>query len=293
MMFMHWFGLRSLRRRAVVFSNFTAVARVLGSYRDLSKNTIPLILRSFAIIVITLGIAGMEVRDDVLRTDFDFVLAVDTSSSMALRDYSPNRIGAAKQAGLLFLDSLRGADTQVGVVGFSSIPYALQPPSDDLEEVRQAISQISLSQSGGTAIGDALVVSSNLLIPSGRPTAIILLTDGQSNMGAPLPKALEHVEGMDTVVYVLGIGTPEGSHFGNRTIFSTLDEDSLRLISESTGGSYFPIDSPEALNHAFSSLATSSKTLESISLDMYLLLIGLVMLILEWIVINTKYRTLP
>jgi Ca-activated chloride channel family protein len=289
----HWISLRFLRRRAVVFANFNAVARVLGSGRDLSKNTIPLILRSFAIVVITLAISGMEIKDEVLHTDFDFVIAIDTSSSMMVSDYQPNRLEAAKQASLQFLDLLKSTTTQVGVVEFSSVAYTSISPTKDVEAVKRAITGISWSKSGGTAIGDALVTSSNLFVSSERPEAIILLTDGQSNMGSVLPKALELMIDKGTVVYVIGIGTPEGSHFGNFTISSKLDEDSLRLISESTGGSYFRVDSSDALNEAFSRLATSSKAFERIPLDLYLLLIGLTTLIIEWIIINTKYRTLP
>ena len=63
------------------FANFEALKRIDGK-RHLVKNNLVLILRSLAILAFIISLAGVTVYYDGLRSDFDYILAVDTSSSM-------------------------------------------------------------------------------------------------------------------------------------------------------------------------------------------------------------------
>jgi len=288
----HIISLRYLKRRALLFANFKAVARVLGSSRDLSKNTLPFILKTLALTCLTLAVSGMVIQEEVLRTDFDFMIALDTSPSMLVDDYQPSRLEAAKEASLRFIDSLGDTKTKVGVVEFGGVAFTRISPTEELAEVRQAITNIK-SQAGGTAVGDALVTSINRLLPSEQAKAVILLTDGQSNVGTSPLDALKLAVEEDVVIYTIGVGAPGGASFTNLTLISKLDEDTLKALAEGTGGKYFRVDSENELYETFNQLATKSTALEMIELTPYLLLAGLVTLIVEWVIINLRYRTIP
>ena len=69
----------------------------------------------------------------------------------------------------------------MGLVTFSSAAELIQPPSDDLDTVREAIDRIP-APDGGTAIGDALNVAAQQMPQTGT-RVIVLLTDGVSNRG--------------------------------------------------------------------------------------------------------------
>ncbi len=288
----HMVSLRYLRRRALLFANFKAVARVLGSSRDLSKNTLPFMLKTLALSCLTLAVAGLVVQEEVLRTDFDFVMALDASSSMLIDDYEPTRLEAAKEASLSFIDSLGETKTKVGVVEFGAVALTRVSPTDDMQRVRQGIQSIKF-QAGGTAIGDALITSVNRLLSTDQAKAVILLTDGQNNVGTSPLEALELAVEEDVVIYTIGVGAPEGATFGNLTLVSKLDEETLKAMAQSTGGKYFRVDSETELYETFSQLATKSPSLEVIELRPHLLLAGLAILILEWVIINLRYRTIP
>ncbi len=288
----HIISLRYLKRRALLFANFKAVARVLGSSRDLSKNTLPFLLKTIALTLLTLAVSGIVVQEEVLRTDFDFMIALDASSSMLIDDYQPSRLEAAKEASLRFIDSLANTKTRVGVMEFGSVALTVISPTDDLARVRQAITNIR-PQTGGTAIGDALVASINQLLPSEQAKAVILLTDGQSNVGTSPLEALKLAVEENVVIYAIGVGAPEGASFENLTLISRLDEETLKTLADGTGGRYFRVDSEDELYQTFNQLATKSTALETIVLAPYLLLAGLVTLIVEWVIINIRYRTIP
>lgn len=99
---------------------------------------------------------------------------------------------------------------------------------------------------GSTAIWDAIYVTSDEVLgdsPERTRRAIILLTDGKNTYGSKrLEDAVQAALKAETVVYAIGIGD---NYFGG------VDENSLRRVSEQTGGrAFFPRDEVE-LQRAF------------------------------------------
>jgi len=83
----HFFVLNYLNRRAVKFANFEAVKRVTGSKLELknvktvSKNRLLLIIRTFVLFFLIISIAGPVLWYSGQSSEFDFVIAIDASSS--------------------------------------------------------------------------------------------------------------------------------------------------------------------------------------------------------------------
>jgi Ca-activated chloride channel family protein len=160
------------------------------------------------------------------------VLAMDVSLSMCSTDIQPNRMEAAKDAALSFVQS-RSANTQIGVVAFAGFAELIQPPTMDQEVLEDAVENLIMARR--TAIGGAILESLDTIAeinkdvaPSGndqasaggaaagaveeyQPDIIVLLTDGASNTGPhPLDAAQEAVE-RGIRVYTIGFGTESGS----------------------------------------------------------------------------------
>jgi Ca-activated chloride channel family protein len=288
----HLLSLRFLKRKALIFSNFQAVARVLGSGQDLSMNTLPVLLRSFVFILLALAVSGLVLQEDVLRTDYDFVLAIDSSSSMGVGDIAPSRFEAAKEASRQFINSLGDVETRTGIVKFGGIASNVASPTLDKERLSEALQSLEISQTGGTAIGDAITLSSNLLLDSERQRSIILITDGQSNVGISPLDALNNSVENEIIINSMGIGSEGGAFSGNLTI-GRLDEETLITLAEASGGQYFKINSRADISDAFSQLSSASIAKQKTDIAPYLLLVSLLILIIEWLAINTKYRTIP
>jgi len=240
-----------------------------------------------------LAVAGIMFAYTGQRTDFDFVLAIDASSSMLADDYDPNRMEAAKDASKIFVDSLGDVETRVGVLYFGGVVYTAARPTNDIETIKMAIDSIYTSTSGGTAIGDAIIASNNLFIPTDRGKVIILLTDGQSNIGTNPLETLNYTIQNNIVINTIGIGTQEGGRFQNLSILSRLDEDTIKTIAERTAGNYYKVETEEELKEVYRRLAQTTATRMTVSLSIYFMFIGLFILVAEWILLNTRYRTLP
>ena len=291
MVLAHYLSLRYTRRRALKFANYPAIERITGK-RILSKNYTLLAIRLTTLCLLVLAVSGTVLWYEGRTSDFDFMLAIDASGSMLATDYAPNRLDAAKNAANLFVDNLPGKST-VGVISFAGVSFIKQKPTSDIEKVKNAIKNISIEIVGGTAIGSAIITSSNLLAESDRAKVLILLTDGQNNVGPSIDTAVDYANGNHLTISTIGIGTEEGGEFPNLTFVSKLDPATLKLISNSTGGKYYEARNETELENAYKEIALSSTQKLSVDLSLYFLFIAIVLLFVEWGLANTKYRTLP
>ena len=296
---LHFLTLKYSKKSALRFSNFEAIARVTKEYISakpyaslfLNKGVILLALRVLALTLLILAVAGTIVWYEGQTSDFDFVLAIDASSSMLADDFTPNRLEATKVAASLFIDIL-DPRSKVGLITFGGTSYVEQKPTDDGFLLKQKIRNISVSRIGGTDLATAIVTSSNLLITGERGKAIILLTDGQSNVGISVDDGITYANDDNVIVHTIGVGTEEGGKFLGVDILSKLDDTTLKRIASLTGGEYFMADNKEALVEAYKDISGLTTRRLSLNLTPIFMLIALVLLLLEWVLLNTKFKTI-
>lgn len=295
LVFLHFVTLKHTKRRALKFANFEAIERVTGS-ELLSKNILLLYLRLLIILCVILAVSGTTVWYTGKSSNSDFVLAIDASSSMATEDIKPNRLEAAKEAAVAFVDSIN-ARTQVAVISFSGASFVEADLTDDFIKVKEAIRDIELKYVGGTDILDAVVTSTDMLFRGKKIRTIILLTDGQLNVGA-VEDIIDYARKNGVTIHAIGVGTSAGGEIPltpgtSIGLLSKLDEDSLESISYNTGGTYYRVTSKEELYKAYKNILTSGTVRLSFDSSATLILIGLIFILIEWFLINTRYRTLP
>ena len=145
---------------------------------------------------------------------------------------------------------------------------------------------------GGTDLGEAIVTSVNLLLNSEKGKSIILLTDGQSNVGVPIVDAVEYANIKHVTIYTIGVGTEEGGSYIGDVVLK-LDEEVLRSIAVSTEGNYYRAEDQESLDEAYNEIAHLTETKIKSDLSITFLIIAFLLLLVEWLLINTKYRTIP
>ena len=112
-----------------------------------------------------------------------------------------------------------------------------------------------------SGIGEAIAMAVKRL--RNRPQqsrVLILLTDGQNTTGEISPtQATELAVAENIRIHTIGIGADQmtiNSFFGNRTVnpSADLDEETLRSISESTGGLYFRAKNTDQLRQIYLNL---------------------------------------
>lgn len=290
---------RFVRQRTMRFGNFEVLEKV---YRQPPLNIaslIPLMLRILGITLIVMALSDIELVEEGYLTNTDYVLAIDTSSSMLTPDYEPNRLALAKQSTIDWITKLR--NTRIGVVTFAGRPYTQIEPTTDLEAVIKVIDRLTLDQPAGTAIGDALITSSSMLRGLDRNKTIILITDGRNNIGVNVTEGLRSLKKDNIKIIALGIGASRGETVSipaelagmNATAAEApdLDEATLKFLANETGGKYFQIHDPNSFKTAFESGVETQKITKPV--QEYLLLAACAVFLLEWAFEITRIRPIP
>lgn len=274
-----------------MFANYKAMEQVFGT-KILSKNYPLLMLRVLTLVFLILAVSGTVFIYEGTVTDYDFALAIDASASMLAQDYTPNRLAAAKDAAQLFVETVPDG-TRMGVLSFAGTGFVDQELTDSKEDVSDTIEGVDIVIAGGTAIGEAIVSSTDILLSGGKSKSIILLTDGENNIGISIDDALKYAKKFDVTINTIAVGTEEGAVIGNTTFYVGVDTETLERIANETGGIFYRAETGQELLDAFKAIASGSDRAISADLTSYLMVIALVLFLIELVLVNTKYRTIP
>ncbi|PJZ83330.1 VWA domain-containing protein BatA [Leptospira harrisiae] len=185
-----------------------------------------------------------------ITSGIDIMIALDISGSMVNSyDFLPkNRLTVSKELLREFVQK-RMYD-RIGIVLFAGAAYLQSPLSSDRYALDELISETSDEDitEQGTAVGDALVLSTYRLKDSqAKSKIIILLTDGVSNTGKLDPETASFAaKAYGIKVYSIGIGKEQGQY--------EVNYESLETISESTNGRFFRAESPEVLQEVLNEI---------------------------------------
>lgn len=178
----------------------------------------------------------------------DIVLALDVSGSMLARDFSPDRLEAAKEVATKFI--LERPQDKIGLVTFAGESFTQCPLTTDQAVLVNLLREVKSGMiEDGTAIGLGLANAVNRLKDSQSKSRVaILLTDGVNNRGAIAPAtAAELAKTYGIRVYTIGVGTYGEAPYPIQTPFGIqlqnvpveIDEAVLQQIAQLTGGKYF------------------------------------------------------
>ena len=309
-----WWYFRQRRQYpTLTFSDTASFKGFQNPYKGVLKKYSPL-LRLLSLVFLLIAIArpqGSFDESKVTSEGIDIVLAMDLSTSMMAHDFKPNRIEAAKQTALEFIDG-RPSD-RIGLVVFAGESFTQCPVTIDHAIVKNQLHSIRNGLlEDGTAIGMGLATSiQRLKETESKSKVIILMTDGVNNRGIIDPSTAADIAiGMGVRVYTIGIGTngqaytPVGMDAQGNLVYDyeqvMIDESILRDISKKTGGKYFRATDNNKLKEIFDQIDKLEKTKVNISAyshkteKFYLFaLIAVVLLFIEWIFRYTILRSIP
>jgi Ca-activated chloride channel family protein len=185
----------------------------------------------------------------------DLLLAVDLSGSMDTEDFTDkagrqvDRLTAVKEVLQDFLARREG--DRIGLIVFGSAPFVQVPFTTDKAVVQQLLDETTVRMAGPkTSLGDAIGLSITLFERSKVPDRqLILLTDG-NDTGSQVPpvRAAEIARDRDLVIHTIGVGDPA------RAGEAALDEDVLKAVAHTTGGSYFHAADRDELERIYAEL---------------------------------------
>ncbi len=242
--------LRRRRRFAVRYSSISLV-RAAAAKQSWLRRHFPFMLFLLALTSMAFALTRPVASVVVPSNKATVIMAIDVSLSMCSTDVPPNRLEVAKEAARAFVrDNV--SSRQVGLVAFAGFAELIQPPTNDVRSLDNAIGYLSPGRR--TAIGSAILrsldaisevdsrVPPSKLDPSSTttdpnmtpvpasplqaptqysPHIIVLLTDGASNAG-PLPiDAAQQAAQRGVRIYTIGFGTanPAPMNCGDGDLF--------------------------------------------------------------------------
>lgn len=272
----------------------------------------PFIFRLLALSCIIIALARPQIKFDEQQTEgegIDIILCIDVSGSMTAQDFTPNRMEAAKNVAMDFID--HRPNDRIGIVIFAGESFTQCPLTTDHYVLKSQIQQIRNGLlEDGTAIGSGLATSVDRLRNSkSKSKVIILLTDGVNNGGLIDPStAKEIAKTFKVKVYTIGVGTdgyaptpistPMGIVMSNEKV--AIDEKLLKNIADETGGKYFRATDNRSLTNIYKEIDHLEKSkVEVTSFKRFtekfypFIFIAMALLLIELILRYTLFKKFP
>jgi Ca-activated chloride channel family protein len=262
-----WWYAREQRGRTRAAEAFAApvLAPSVTPRRPGWRRHAPMLVFAIAIVVLIAAAARPQRTVAVPVDSGAIMLANDVSSSMTATDVRPSRLAAAQRAGERLVARVPSA-VMVGQIEFARTPILLQSPTADHSLTQAAIAQLRPG-GGGTAIGGAIETALRSLTTLPKkdgkrpPGAIVLLSDGTSNVGVSPLTAAAQAKTLHIPIYTIALGTPNGTipiKHGSKTVTTPVpvSPQELAQIAASSGGlAYTAADSAKA-SAVYAHLAT-------------------------------------
>ena len=291
---LYWLAARNRRRRLARFGR-PGILEELMPEVSTGRTAFRFILFCAAVALVILAAArpqfGSKLREEKAQ-GIEMMLTVDVSNSMLAEDFEPNRLERTKYAiGKLF-EGLQ--QDRVGLVVFAGEPKVQLPITSDYRMARAFARRIDPS---------LLAFSGDTEQSHGR--VIILITDGENHDDDAISVA-ERAAQMGVKIFTIGIGTPEGAPIqiggefikdeAGEMVVSKLNEEMLARIADITGGAYVRSSKQsigldeivKAINEMEQTELSTVRFEEFNEQYQYLLIAALVLLLLEFVVLDRR-----
>ncbi len=215
-----------------------------------------------ALAALNVAFAKPSDQVDVPRDRATIILTLDVSRSMIAEDVEPNRLDAAKAAAKDFLGMLP-ARFNVALVAFAGSASVVVAPTTDRGMVSRAIENLQVAPS--TAIGEGIYSSLDAMAlappdpehpDEPAPGAIVLLSDGYTNIGRKSATAAQAAKQAKLPIFTIAYGTEDGYVVdqGRREPVPVNFEE-LQRVADISGGKAFEAGSASELKEVYANIA--------------------------------------
>lgn len=295
------------------FSGFHLFQNMQSSIKAKLRHSL-FVLRMLTFVLLIAALARPQSRSswkDTKTEGIDIMLSMDLSASMLAKDFKPNRIEAAKEVILDFIDAR--PNDRIGLVNFGGVAFTQCPLTTDHKVLKNMFPQILAgSLDNGTAIGLGLADAvARIKNSTAKSKVIILISDGVNNVGEISPlTAGELAKTFGIRVYCIGVGT-KGKALTPVAMYATgqfeydyvdvdIDERVMTQISDMTGGKYFRATNKESLQEVYAEIDKMEKTIVSErsfsnKAEHFLpfTLVAAILLVLEFVLRFTVFKAIP
>ncbi len=220
------------------------------------KSTLKFVTLALALIALIIALVNPKIgtkMETVKRQGIDIVFAVDVSKSMLAEDVAPNRLEKTKQLVSQIINGL--GNDRIGIVGYAGSAYPVLPMTTDYSMAKMYIQSMNtdIVSSQGTALNDAIRLSTQYFDAEDTSKLIILISDGEDH-GEGAEEASNIAEELGIKIITIGVGTPNGGPIpikgangqvteykkdkDGETVITKLNQETLETIANSANGGY-------------------------------------------------------
>ncbi len=316
------------RLSALTFSS-ADIARAAGAKARSAAGRFLFFLRLLAVALGIVALAGPRFANYHVETEtpgIDIMLVLDLSWSMEAIDMGKpaEKLSRFAIASSVLKDFIaKRPNDRIGMIAFSGVPYLASPLTLNHDWLIENIERlhIGIISELGTAIGDAVAIGAKRLkaVPNSKSRIMILLTDGDNNMGKldPLPAA-QLAAALGVKIYDIGIGIeapcnmpafdPATGIFkldANGNVIPTLllqpaNYTVLGKMADLSGGKFYRATNQRELQSIYNQIDRLEKSEVKLRrfatyepLFEWPLLAALILLAIELALANTRFRRVP
>jgi Ca-activated chloride channel family protein len=191
--------------------------------------------------------------EETKKMGIDMLIAIDVSSSMLAKDVKPDRLERSKFAVKDLVKKLDG--DRIGLIAFAGTAFLQCPLTIDYNGFLLSLDDLTTATipRQGTSLTSAIREAMNVFKgPEKKFKVLVIITDGEDFEGDAIAAAKQSAE-MGIKIYCVGVGTAEGELIpavgpggergyladrSGKVVKTKLNEDVLKQIAISTGGSY-------------------------------------------------------
>lgn len=248
----------------------------------------------------------------------DMVMIIDVSGSMKTIDKLPakgamidigtlmateTRLAKVKQVSRRFARTRKG--DRIGLIAFAGKSVIISPLTQDYRLLDRQIASLDFNlTTDGTALGMALASGINMIKDSERKEkAIIILSDGITNAGHIDPvQAAFLSKNYNVKIYPIEMGSFAENEILKEQTANWGGEEAKLLdqIADFTGGKHFTIPDGDALYAVYNEIERAEKSkvdvtgyADYVEIYPHLVLAALVLLVMQTVLLNTRYGKIP
>jgi len=266
-----------------------------------------------SVILLPLRISFVTDRQVIVEKNLPIQIILDVSLSMSANDIQPSRFVAAKKSLIPLIQKLDGY--YISLISFSWKPFVYIPFSSSSSAIVAKLQTMNLGDFPPvksflwTAIGDALLLGVENLQQfvhqeTYKPWIVILITDGDSNIGYDPMQVVSYYQKMQVPLYILWVGQKNyliGRDARNTDITTDINPVLLQQLADKTWGKFYRVLGNQSFDDFFTQLSQDivvhqQQTIQNIFWDlddylMYILvfaLLGLFIFRLYFLISQTK-----
>lgn len=237
----------------------------------------PFVLSVLGYIAMVIALARPQTANSWSNTSvegIDIMLCMDVSTSMLAEDLKPNRVQAARNVAVDFINGRE--NDNIGLTVFAGEAYTQCPMTMDHAALLNLLNTMDCNMAmrgmleDGTAIGMGIANAITRLKDSkAKSKVIILLTDGTNNRGDISPSmAADIAKSFGIRVYTVAVGTNGtapypmmvGGHKEYVNVPVEIDTETLSQIAEKTDAQFYRATNTEKLFKVYEEIDKLEKT---------------------------------